>query len=80
MKLHRGKSKQMQEMEVNIEGGRRGKHEYVGEGQKIHHLMRIHENYAKVYFTWTRSACAVSLSRSWFLEPAASLIRDSCSY
>lgn len=24
MKLHRGKNKQMQEMEVNIEGGRQG--------------------------------------------------------
>lgn len=57
-----------------------GKHDHVGEGRKIHHLMRIHENYAKLSVTWTRSACAVSSSMSWFLEPAASLIRDSCSH
>lgn len=48
-----------------------GKHDHVGEGRKIHHLMRIHENYAKLSVTWTMS---------WLLEPAASLIRDSCSH
>lgn len=49
-----------------------GKHEHVGEERKIHHLMRIHENYAKLSVTWTRSACVTAAPTDGYTSSAGS--------
>lgn len=48
-----------------------GKHDHVGEGRKIHHLMRIHENYAKLSVTWTRQCLGFwSRLHHWYVTAA----------